>query len=34
MKCQGCQVCINASIRFNGFDFLLWRGELGWEQVK
>lgn len=29
----GCFVCMNADIRFNAFDFLMWRGELGWEQT-
>jgi hypothetical protein len=24
---------MNADIRLNAFDFLLWRGELGWEQA-
>jgi hypothetical protein len=32
MKCKGCVICMNADMRFNAFDFLLWRGELGWEQ--
>lgn len=29
----GCIVCMNASIRINAFDFVVWRGELGWEQT-
>lgn len=32
MKCQGCTVCVNADIRLNAFDYVMWRAELGWEQ--
>jgi hypothetical protein len=27
-----CNVCMNAAMRLNAFDFVLWRAELGWEQ--
>lgn len=30
--CEGCAVCMNAAMRLNAFDFVLWRAELGWEQ--
>lgn len=34
MNTHICDICMNANIRINGFDFLLWRQELGWEQWK